>query len=477
MADKVEERDVALAGQISQPLASPEAKIEVIYGNKDPRHGFPISNSKIRKIRIHESFFQRLPSMTLFLNDIGTYFHDVGFQIGNSIFITITPNIESKVDVKPYIDTEFRIESIEYGLDQDNNDYCYIINGTLSAEKYLNDIFVWPKDDSGTLLNTSKIFSSAEVVRACMTHGGLKCDTLSFPNANDSMAWLNASLCHADFVDKVVSHAWIAENDMPILYVDKSGTGHYTSLNTLCDAASVGNFIQVSKYQKLHDELKGAEVNSKPVPYKVYESLRYVNAGFLQNQGGYGIKTKIFDPRNEAGISQDDFPVMVTKIIPTTLKKPSINELCFRSKEFHDTGKDNKLRLGIISNKSQTQLESIRYNTVATHFIETHEHYDYAPMHHESIKRAFYQQFVFMSIDSINQPFVDPEGNPIILLGQRISIDPATVNNQQTIGDGDFLVAGLTHTFYTSSKYTIVASCVSDGINGIGEVKQSKNTQ
>ena len=477
MADKEEERDVSLAGRVSQSVATPDTKIEVIYGNKDPRHGFVITNSKIIKILVHESFFQRLPSMTLVLNDIGTYFHDVGFQIGNSIFLTITPDLGGTIDIKPYIDSEFRIESIEYGLDQDSNNYCYTIRCTLAAEKYLNDIFVWPKDDSGTLLNTSKIFSSAEVIRACMTHGGLLCDTMSFPTANDSMAWLNASLCHADFVDKIVEHAWISENDMPILYVDKSGTGHYTSLNTLCDAATVSNFIQKSKYQKLHDETKGVEENAKPVPYKVYDSLRYVNAGFLQNQGGYGIKTKIFDPRNEVGINPVDFPVMVTKIIPTTLKKPSINEFCFRSKEFHDTGKDNKLRLGVISNKSQTQLENIRYNTVATHFIETHEHYDYAPMHHASIKRAFYQQFVFMTIDTSFQPFVDPDGNPIILLGQRVSVDPASVNNQQTINAGDFLVVGLTHTFYTGRKYTIMASCVSDGINGIGEVKQSKNTQ
>lgn len=475
MANKVEEMNAAQAGLISSSVASPENEIFVIYGNKDPDHGFPITNSKIRKILIHESFFQRLPAMTLFLNDIGTYFHDVGFQIGNSIFITITPNLNACVDVKPYVDTEFVIESIEYGLDQDNNDYCYIIKGTLAAEKYLNDIFVWPKDDSGMELNTSKTFTSTQVLKACVTHGGLKFGDLNL-TTNDSMPWLNASLCHADFADKIVAHAWIAENDMPLMYIDKNGVVNYTSLNTLCDSANVSNFIQVSKYQKLHDETKGTEANSKPSPYKVYESLRFVNAGFLQNQGGYGIRAKIFNPYNKEKISKDNFPTMVTKtIIPA--KKSSINEDCFREKEFHDTGKDNKLRLGIISNKSQTQLENIRYNTVAFHFDGTHEYYDYAPMHHESIKRAFYQQFVFMTIDTINQPFVDPNGNPTILLGQRVSIDPASVNNQQTIAAGDYLIVGLTHTFYTASKYTILATCVSDGINGISELKQTKNTQ
>lgn len=475
MADKVEERDVAQAGLAGNVVASPENTILIVYGNKDPIHGFTISNDKVRKILVHESFFQRLPSMTLEINDIGTYFHSVGFQVGNSIFLTITPNIGTGVDVKPYIDAEFIIESIEHALDQDNNDYYYSIKCTFAAEKYLNDIFVWPKDDSGTELNTSKRFTSAEVLRACVTHAGLQCGLITI-TTNDSMPWLNASLCHADFAKKIVSHAWIADDDMPLMFVDKNGVVTYTSLNTLCDAATVSKFIQFSKYQKLHDETKGVSDNTKPSPYKTYESLRYANAGFLQNQGGYGIKAKIFNPYNLEKVSPDDFPVMVTKSVLVG-GKPSINESCFRQKEFHDNGKDEKMRLGVISNKSQTQLENIRYNTTAFHFGETHEHYDYAPMHHESIKRAFYQQFAFMTIDTVNQPFVDPNGNPCILLGQRISIDPATVNNQQTIAAGDYLVAGLTHTFYTSSKYTILATCVSDGINGVNEVKQSKNTQ
>ena len=474
MVDDVEQKDVAQAGLISQPVATIENNIFVIYGNKHPAHGFTISNDKIRKILVHESFFQRLPSMTLELNDVGTYFHSVGFQIGNSIFVSVTPSLDSGIDVKPYIDAEFIIESIEYALDQDNNSYYYILKCTLAAEKYLNDIFVWPKDDSGTMLNRSKAFTSTEVLRACISHAGLK--FTSSVDSNDTMPWLNASLCHADFADKIVSHAWISDDDMPLLYIDKNGLATYTSINKLCEGATVSNFIQVTTYQKLHDETKGTEENAKPTPYKAYESLRYVNAGFIQNQGGYGIKAKIFNPYNIEQINPIKFPVMVTKNLFTG-KMPSLNETCFREKEFHDTGKDDKMRLGKISNKSQTQLENIRYNTVAFHFDGTHEYYDYAPMHHESIKRSFYQQFVFMTIDTVNQPFVDPKGEAIIRLGQRISIDPATVNNQQTIAAGDYIVAGLTHTFYTSSKYTIMATCVSDGINGVSEIKQSKNTQ
>ena len=84
----------------SGPTASVNNVIEVLYGSDDIQKAYPIPTNKIDTIQIKESFFSKLPTLKLVLSDVGTLFNTVGFQIGYTINIKITPIVKNK-DVIP----------------------------------------------------------------------------------------------------------------------------------------------------------------------------------------------------------------------------------------------------------------------------------------------------------------------------------------------------------------------------------------
>ena len=53
-----------------------------------------------------------------------------------------------------------------------------------------------------------------------------------------------------------------------------------------------------------------------------------------------------------------------------------------------------------------------------------------------------------------------------------------TVNHKASVQSNNYIVTGLTHRFAFGAKYTIMATCASDGVGGVGPLrKQTKYTQ
>jgi hypothetical protein len=454
--------DSSSAGQTS-PSASVNNVIEVLYGSDDPKKAYQIPNAKISKIEIKESFFIKLPTMKLLLNDTGTFFNDVGFQIGNIINIKITPVIKNLDSIpKPYINSKFVIQAINYYFEADKNNYIYEIIGMYAAEKYLNDICVWPITEIDAL-NLDKQYTSEQALNLICTRGGLKFVSELKSAPDDNMAWLNSSLSYSEFVDKIVKHAWIADDDMPLMFVDKDGVAHYNSINNICDNSIKAVYIQNTLYDMKYRNKSKFQLK-KPSGYRTYNSVEFKNMGFIQNQGAYGIKTRIYNPYNAKELNLIEF----TPFIPTNPAAVTLNDVCLREKEFHD----NKIRIANISNKSPGQTDNFRYSFAKMHFKQTHAHYDYAPQHNESIKRSFYQQFAFLTVDAVNQPDYEYEPQQKISLGDKITIRTDSVANQGSIQSGNFIVTSLLHTFFVNSNYTVIITGVNDGINGIGQLKK-----
>lgn len=454
--------DSSSAGQTS-PSASVNNVIEVLYGSDDPKKAYQIPNAKISKIEIKESFFIKLPTMKLLLNDTGTFFNDVGFQIGNIINIKITPVIKNLDSIpKPYINSKFVIQAINYYFEADKNNYIYEIIGMYAAEKYLNDICVWPITEIDAL-NLDKQYTSEQALNLICTRGGLKFVSELKSAPDDNMAWLNSSLSYSEFVDKIVKHAWIADDDMPLMFVDKDGVAHYNSINNICDNSIKAVYIQNTLYDMKYRNKSKFQLK-KPSGYRTYNSVEFKNMGFIQNQGAYGIKTRIYNPYNTKELNLIEF----TPFIPTNPAAVTLNDVCLREKEFHD----NKKRIANISNKSPGQTDNFRYSFAKMHFKQTHAHYDYAPQHNESIKRSFYQQFAFLTVDAVNQPDYEYEPQQKISLGDKITIRTDSVANQGSIQSGNFIVTSLLHTFFVNSNYTVIITGVNDGINGIGQLKK-----
>lgn len=458
------------AKQESLSMFSQNAEIQLIYGSDDPNKGMNIPTAKIEKIEVKENFFSKLPQLKLVLVDTGYFFNQVGFQIGNMISVKITPKITDE-DMLPvaYIDAQYVIESIEYTLDPDRNTYLYTLNCMYGAEKYMNDICVWPPDDYD-IAHIDKQYTSADVLSMILPKCGLKYSMGELTkNPADNMAWLNSSLTYCDFAEKIVNHAWFEDDDMPLLYVDRDGVAHYNSLKQMTkESPVVGKYMQNTYYQKVYETPdETGKKPQKPSDVKVYNDIVFRNVGYIQNQGAYGVKTTIFNPYNVKEMSIDTFPPVEF----TNLTSLTMNDSCVRMKEFHD----NETRLAPISNKSAGQTENIRYSTSHMHFKQTHEYYDYAPHHHNCIKHSFYQQFVFITMDTVNQPGYSSDPSQRVNLGTKININCSTAGFDTTIQSGDYLIVGITHMFYANGKYTLLLMCVNDGINGVGKLrKESK---
>lgn len=467
MADENEILDPSSYNE-SLPMFSVNTEVELLYGGDDPKKAANIPVGKIRRLDVKENFFTKLPQLNIVLGDQGNYFNNYGFQIGHIFHVKITPIVSNKdLLPKPYVSAKFVIQSIEYTTDMDRNDYVYTFNCVYEAEKFLNNICVWPRVDID-MTNVNRKYTSEELLQLVVPMGGLSFVSELESAPDDSMAWLNASLTYSEFTDKIVKHAWIDDEDMPLLYVDREGTAHYNSINNLCKQASKATYIPSSLYNKKYLDTSN-NPNKKPSGYRTYTDIEFHNIGYIQNQGGYGVKSTIYNPFNVLEMNPIEFKPLVAKD-PVLLKNTTFNDGCIRYRDFHD----NKLRIGNISNKSPGQTDNMRYAMTKMHFKDTHQYYDYAEQHHESIKRAFFQQFVFITVDVPNQPDYDFDPTQKIMLGDRITIRTDNLGYKTSKQSGDFIVTGITHNFYSSSNYTILITAVSDGINGINEMKKQK---
>ena len=466
----------------SSAINAQTVNITLIYGSNDPAKGYNIPADKIIELTIRENFFLLLPTMTLKLEDVGTIFHNVGFQIGNTFYLKIMPEMESDdaIGAKPLLEGTYTIQAIENFNDYDRNSYLYVFRCMYTAEKYINDICVWPKEDTmaGKFPSIDKSFTSSDALSVILADAGLKPVADFTWEPDDNMAWLNSTLTYSEFAKKIVSHAWISDDDMPLLYVDRNGTAYYTSINTLCDAAVKSQYVQQTVYQKVYDTKNEYTENATETPtaYSVYEDVTLSNYGFLQNQGGYNVKKYIFNPYNTMSLNLIEF--MPTNFNLLNPKAITLNDTCFREKEFKDMGKNGAQRLAKLSNRSDTQGETVRYRSSSMYFQQTHEYYDYAPVHHESVKHAFFQQFAFMTVSVTDQPGYEKSPEQILKLGDKISIDMSSTAHEASIQSNNYIVSGLTHQISFGSKYMIMATCVSDGVGGTSQLrKQTKDTQ
>jgi hypothetical protein len=309
------------------------------------------------------------------------------------------------------------------------------------------------------------MYTSVEVLNNICSKGGLQFSNDYADDTNDNMSWINSHLTYSEFAEKIVQHAWINDDDMPLLFVDKNGVAHFNTINTLCSEAVKAEYIQANLYDKVYrKDSSGITQNDKPSGFRTFKDISFRNIGYIQNQGAYGVRTKIYNPYGLKELAVEEF----VQDIPLIPKNTTLNDSCIRSKDFHD----KKKRIANLSNKSPGQVENYRYAFAKMHFKQTHEYYDYALQHNESIKRAFFQQFIVITVDVPNQP--DYEWEPIqkLALGDRINVKTETLNNVNSIQSGDYIVTDIVHNFFFNDNYTMVIIAVNDGINGISKSKK-----
>lgn len=447
----------------------------------DPKEGKIIDAGSIESIEIEENIFSLLPTIKIELDDQGAYFAGYNIKNGDKIYFIVTPNITSKgEEPEPYINTVFAVQSISCVPSLGESIYQYTIIGIFDAQSYLNEIAPYPKTTQDSVLEQNRKNSNEAILEVL---GDTTLKLVEQVKTDDNSLWLNCTRTRSQFIEKIVEHAWIAEDDAPLIYTDVDGNSHYSSIKTLAGKKQLCTFLNVKKYIEEKDDKKSTGLNYP------FTSLEYLHAaGPILNQGGYKVVENYYTPYNLFSLESDDITFKDFDIYATLTDMASRGEIDVTSianaqmAEANTLGKfresvyqqDNPY-IASQSNKAQAQMSrQTKYVDAGVYFKEYHNHYDLAPVHNEMIRRSFFQNFVNMSVDVHRLPAQYRNNICRPVLGDKVYLDFSVTDTVDKIHSGNYIIAGIKHCFKAFQSYTMAVKCVTDGVFGSGILDEKK---
>ncbi len=447
----------------------------------DPKEGIVIPANMINSLEIDENMFSLLPTFKLVIEDKGSFFSGINIKNGDRIYFTITPNIEvDGKEPKPYIKGEYCVQSISCLPDLASGTYSYVIVGIYNAQSYLNQVDTYPKTtEMSILMRDDKKSDDAirEVLDDTILKLNVQCDT------DDKSLWINCNDTRAQFVEKIVEHAWVGEDDAPILYTDCFGQTFYTSVKTLAAKKKIVKFENIKYY---YDNLKYSGENEITMLFGDCDFLHA--AGPILNQGGYKIKEAYYTPYNWTDLFEKDiefadisFTDLLKDILASAGSDLSIIDIAIgqlidsitKGKYRISTYSQNEPYIASRSNKASSQLNALtRFEDCGMYFKDFHSHYDLAPKHNEMIRRSFFQNFINMVVDVHRLPeeFMKAICRPV--LGDKVYVDFSNSDGIDKIHSGNYIICGIKHCFKAGHAYTMQVKCVTDGTFGKGALEE-----
>jgi len=419
-----------------------------------------IPQDSILEIRLTETIFGTLPKLTIKLYDNGEWANTFAFRAGNNIRVSITA-VNGNPDQlsTPYVDCFFTLEGINYIIDQAACKYIYELSCIYACEKFINEVCTWPHTEIMAKFKSYKK-TSKDVLKEVVEETSLKFAYKCPSDPSDNMLWLNKTLTYAKFAKHIMDHAWLSENDLPMMYVNKNGQFVYDSLNRLTSQEPKTRYIFEQNYVKLRQVDKN--IISKP-----YVDIDFYNVPYKAFDDGCTIQASQYNPYNRSEIDTD-------KQKPQKVQDEQV--MSYRQYEFNGNG----TRLSNISNKSAKSINLLnKRQYCGIYFKELHEYYNIAPLHHKNIRNAFFTNFCYMVLNMDDQTDIK-ENNPqakkedkehaisFINLGDMIHIDASDSKYKNEILSGNFIVSGLTHLWAPNSNYSLIVQGVNDGTNNLG---------
>ena len=457
--------------------------VDEIYNIRinDPKEGVVIPANIIVSLEIDENMFSLLPTFKLKIEDKGSFFSGINLKNGDRIYFVITPNITLEgEEPNPYINGEYCVQSIDCIADLAKGVYNYTITGIFNAQSYLNQVTTYPKTTMLSII-TRDDMKSGDAIRQVLDDTTLKlnveCDT------DDKSLWINCNDTRAQFIEKIVEHAWIDVDDAPLIYTDLFGQAHYTSVKTLAAKKKLVKFENI-KYNNDHLRLEGGnEV------VMLFGDCDFLNAaGPILNQGGYKIKEAYYTPYNFTEIWDEDIPPadvsfvnMVKDILIASSGDISMMDIMIgqlidaitKSKYRIATYSQNDPYIASRSNKASSQIENTsKFIDCGMHFKDYHTHYDIAPAHNEMIRRSFFQNFINMTVDVHRLPDEFKKSICRPVLGDKVYVDFSTSDGIDKIHSGNYIICGIKHCFRFGHAYTMEMKCVTDGTFGKGAFEE-----
>lgn len=381
----------------------------------------PVKN--IQNISLREWIFDSICTLNITLLDTGTFIELSPLYDESPISLTIAKNDNSEM-----INLDFVLNNFEFERMNVDGGSLYAIN--LVALLKTNDFF-YPQ--------YSRYFdslSSTEVIKNIATENDM--NFKEHIKSNDTQHWYQIALTNYDMIKHIKKRAYIEQEDMPMIFLDRSNTLHYTSIKTMC--RQTPKFIAYCDDMMAVDSGNDIATKNKLEKYKETNNRDFLffRTGFTfksiassnNKDMGYGIDMTYFDHENFYRY------IMNFKFAPLT-KYANINKNNY-----------NKLT------------QSLTFNTIHKN---THKNYLVANLQNEYIKRVFFNSYL--------QIIVAPNSN--LELGDLIEVViPDTTTEKITgtpgvdkVNSGLYIVGGIMHDIQKDGFYSLVLTLFRNGVN------------
>lgn len=383
-----------------------------------------VPTKNIQNIVLREWIFDSICTLEMTIMDSGIYIEMSPLYDESPLEVAISKNDGSEL-----INLDFVVNNYEYDrLNVDGGD-LYAIH--LVAVQKTNNFF-YPQ--------YSRYYdscSSKEVVKRIAEEN----DNMKFESnvdADDTQHWYQIALTNFDMLKHIAKRSYIKQEDLPIIYMDRTKTLHYNSLRTSCKqpakfnaycddilALDSGNDKASSDRIKRYKESNTIEC----LFYKTGFSTKNI-ASSNNKDMGYGIDMTYFD-------HQDFYRyVMNFKFAPLT--------------KYANVNKNNYNHL----------TQSITYNTVHKN---THKNYLVANLQNQYIKSVFFNSYI--------QLIMAPNAN-LKLMDVINVVIPDVIKSKMTgkqevdkVNSGLYLVAGIMHDLQKDGFYSMVVTLIRNGVN------------
>lgn len=448
----------------------------------DPKEGRLISAQGIKEIVIEENIFSLLPTIRIEIEDQGSYFAGYNIKNGDKIYFIVTPVVANEgEDPTPYVDSVYAVQNVSCVPSLEGSNYQYVIIGIYDAQSYLNEVASYPKTTIDSLLfqNTKR---SDEAIQEVLDDTTLKLSKKI--EGSDKGLWLNCRKTRAQFIEKIIEHAWIDEDDAPLIYTNLNGESVFTSVKTMAKQKKLCTFTNVKNYI---ESLQGSSTQREDLEYP-FTSVQFLHAaGPILNQGGYKVRANYYTPYNLLSLFDLDIApkdIDVVELLKDLASQGNLDPMAIVDAQVADKKTVGKFREAVYqqdepyiasrSNKASSQIDRLTKNIDAgIYFKEYHNHYDVAPVHNEMIRRSFFQNFINMTVDVHRLPKEYQTAKCRPILGDKVNLDFSTADSVDKIHTGNYIVAGISHHFKAFQSYTLDVKCVTDGTYGIGILEQN----
>lgn len=447
-----------------------QVDIALWWDVKDKKEAFRrkkhIELESVKMLKLEENMFSTLPTGFLELADAGNFAFNEPLQIGRELFIEIQLGAANSVakETEPLL-VKAKIEKFIIRPNMSTGGALYDIDLTLNATAFVNNIITYPAKTASDPLGLAE--TSVEAIRNVAGLGGLPVasDIMTY----DSMHWINNNLSCKDFVDKIVNHSWIGEDDATIFFTTLDGYGHYTSIKTLTDNQQARNIVTESRYREKmqKDGKKAADKDwMKANSNIIAQDFKLINVGSRTQNIAGGIHQAVFYDNGWGAVAPAVLAAYNEKASAPDIQNVGLTEKP-NTRYVRFDGQSDMIYMGGQSNNDSQVARSVREKQFAgVHFDSTHLFYDFAEANNKAIKMGFFQQFWKFTVDTKRQlDYFFNDNDMIPHIGDVCYIDFDIEKKENRLYTGRYLVTKIEHVWGNTNSYSLIITVCADGLH------------